>query len=129
MSRTTASTSPQKRVSLKTLREKKERGVPIVALTAYDYPTALAVDSSGADLILVGDTLGMVVLGYENTLPVTMDEMLHHCRAVARGSQRVFLTGDMPFLSYQADVADAVRNSWKFLSEACIDIVKLEGGS
>ena len=129
MSTPTASAPSQKKVSLITLREKKERGEPIVSLTAYDYPTALAVDAAGLDLILVGDSLGMTVLGYETTLRVTMGEMLHHCRAVARGVKRAFLTGDMPFLSYQADVADAVRNAGKFLSEAGMDSVKLEGGS
>ncbi len=123
------SSSPQhKKVSLITLRENKECGEPIVSLTASDCPTALALDAAGVDLILVGDTLGMVVLGYETTLPVTMDEMLHHSRAVARGAKRAFLTGDMPFLSYQADVADAVRNAGRFLAEAGMDSVKLEGG-
>jgi 3-methyl-2-oxobutanoate hydroxymethyltransferase len=97
-------------------------------LTAYDYPTALAIDQAGIDSILVGDSLGMVVLGYENTLPVTMDDMLHHCRAVARGAQFALLIGDMPFMSYQASVADAVRNAGRFLQEAGMDAVKLEGG-
>jgi 3-methyl-2-oxobutanoate hydroxymethyltransferase len=128
MSANPASSPQHKKVSLITLREKKERGEPIVSLTAYDYPTALAADAAGVDLILVGDSLGMVVLGYETTLPVTMDEMLHHCRAVARGAKRAFLTGDMPFLSYQADVAEAVRNAGRFLAEAGMDSVKLEGG-
>jgi len=128
MSANPASSPQHKKVSLITLREIKERGEPIVSLTAYDYPTALAADAAGVDLILVGDSLGMVVLGYETTLPVTMDEMLHHCRAVARGAKRAFLTGDMPFLSYQADVAEAVRNAGRFLAEAGMDSVKLEGG-
>ena len=128
MSANPASSPQHEKVSLITLREKKERGEPIVSLTAYDYPTALAADAAGVDLILVGDSLGMVVLGYETTLPVTMDEMLHHCRAVARGAKRAFLTGDMPFLSYQADVAEAVRNAGRFLAEAGMDSVKLEGG-
>lgn len=97
-------------------------------LTAYDYPTALAVDRAGIDSILVGDTLGMVVLGYENTLPVTMEDMLHHCKAVARGSKCALLIGDMPFMSYQAAVDDAVRNAGQFLQEAGMDAVKLEGG-
>ena len=128
MSANPASSPQHKKVSLITLREKKECGEPIVSLTAYDCPTALALDAAGVDLILVGDSLGMVVLGYETTLPVTMDEMLHHCRAVARGAKRAFLTGDMPFLSYQADVAEAVRNAGRFLAEAGMDSVKLEGG-
>ena len=97
-------------------------------LTAYDYPTALAMDQVGIDAILVGDSLGMVVLGYETTLPVTMEDMLHHCRAVARGAQYALLIGDMPFMSYQASVSDAVRNAGRFLQEAGMDAVKLEGG-
>ena len=97
-------------------------------LTAYDYPTALAVDQAGIDSILVGDSLGMVVLGYENTLPVTMSDMLHHCRAVARGARYAMLIGDMPFMSYQVSVEQAVRNAGRFLQEASMDAVKLEGG-
>jgi 3-methyl-2-oxobutanoate hydroxymethyltransferase len=97
-------------------------------LTAYDYPTAMMVDRVGIDVILVGDSLGMVVLGYSNTLPVTMEEMLHHCRAVARGTQYALLVGDMPFMSYQVNVEEAVRNAGRFLQEAGMDAVKLEGG-
>jgi 3-methyl-2-oxobutanoate hydroxymethyltransferase len=97
-------------------------------LTAYDYPTALAMDQVGIDSILVGDSLGMVVLGYETTLPVSMEDMLHHCRAVARGAHYALLIGDMPFMSYQASVVDAVRNAGRFLQEAGMDAVKLEGG-
>ncbi|MCI0396569.1 MAG: 3-methyl-2-oxobutanoate hydroxymethyltransferase [Chloroflexi bacterium] len=97
-------------------------------LTAYDYPSALLVDQAGVDLILVGDSLAMVVLGLENTLAVTMDEMLHHARAVARGAKAAFLIGDMPFMSYQADVVEAVRNAGRFLKESGMDSVKLEGG-
>ena len=97
-------------------------------LTAYDYPTALSMDAAGVDAILVGDSLGMVVLGYPNTLPVTMEEMLHHCRAVSRGAKNSLLIGDMPFMSYQAEVNDAVRNAGRFLQQAGMDAVKLEGG-
>lgn len=97
-------------------------------LTAYDYPTALAVDKAGIDSILVGDSLGMVVLGYQNTLPVTMEDMLHHCKAVARGAKFALLIGDMPFMSYQASVNDAVRNAGRFLQEGGMEAVKLEGG-
>jgi 3-methyl-2-oxobutanoate hydroxymethyltransferase len=97
-------------------------------LTAYDYPTALALDQAGIDSILVGDSLGMVVLGYANTLPVTMEDMLHHCKAVARGARYALLVGDMPFMSYQASVDEAVRNAGRFLQEAGMDAVKLEGG-
>jgi 3-methyl-2-oxobutanoate hydroxymethyltransferase len=98
-------------------------------LTAYDYPTALAIDQAGMDSILVGDSLGMVVLGYENTLPVTMEDMLHHCKAVARGARFALLIGDMPFLSYQISAQEAVRNAGRFLQEGGMDAVKLEGGS
>lgn len=97
-------------------------------LTAYDYATALAMDGAGIDVILVGDSLGMVVLGYETTLPVTMEDMLHHCRAVARGAKHALLVGDMPFLSYQVTPPDALRNAGRFLQEAGMDAVKLEGG-
>jgi 3-methyl-2-oxobutanoate hydroxymethyltransferase len=107
---------------------KKQRGEVLTMLTAYDYPTALAIDQAAIDSILVGDSLGMVVLGYENTLPVTMEDMLHHCRAVARGAQYALLIGDMPFMSYQASPADAVRNAGRFLQEAGMNAVKLEGG-
>jgi 3-methyl-2-oxobutanoate hydroxymethyltransferase len=97
-------------------------------LTAYDYATASAIDRAGLDTILVGDSLGMVVLGYENTLPVTMADMLHHCNAVARGARYALLIGDMPFMSYQASVEEAVRNAGRFLQEGGMDAVKLEGG-
>jgi 3-methyl-2-oxobutanoate hydroxymethyltransferase len=118
----------RKKITTLTFRRKKERGESITVLTAYDYPTALAIDRAGLDAILVGDSLGMVVLGYPNTLAVTMEDMLHHCRAVARGAQYALLIGDMPFMSYQASVSDAVRNAGRFLQESGMDAVKLEGG-
>lgn len=118
----------RKKVTTLTLRYKKEHGQPISMLTAYDYPTALAIDEAGVDMILVGDSLGMVVLGYENTLPVTMEDMLHHCKAVARGAKHPFLVGDMPFMSYQVSAQQAVQNAGRFLQEAGMDAVKLEGG-
>ena len=121
-------TSTRKKVTTLTFRQKKERGEPISMLTAYDYPTALALDQAGIDAILVGDSLGMVVLGYENTLPVTMEEMLHHSRAVARGAKSALLVGDMPFMSYQVSVEEAVRNAGRFLQNGGMDSVKLEGG-
>jgi len=118
----------RKKVTTTAFRQKKKRGEPITMLTAYDYPTALIIDQAGVDSILVGDSLGMVVLGYQNTLPVTMEEMLHHCRAVARGASRALLIGDMPFMSYQVSEQEAVRNAGRFLQEAGMDAVKLEGG-
>jgi 3-methyl-2-oxobutanoate hydroxymethyltransferase len=118
----------RKKVTTLTLRQKKERGEPISMLTAYDYPTALAIDQAGVDAILVGDSLAMVVLGYENTLPVTMEEMLHHSRAVARGAKSALLIGDMPFMSYQVSVEEATRNAGRFLQQGGMDAVKLEGG-
>ncbi len=121
-------TPNRKKITTHSLRAKKTRGEPITMLTAYDYPTALAIDRAGVDAILVGDSLGMVVLGYENTLPVTMEAMLHHCRAVARGAKTAHLIGDMPFMSYQVDVKEAVRNAGRFLQEGGMDAVKLEGG-
>lgn len=108
--------------------EKRRRGEPITVLTAYDYPTAHLVDEAGVDAILVGDSLAMVVLGHPNTLSVSMEEMLHHARAVSRGSRSALLIGDMPFMSYQADHAEAVRNAGRFLQDAGMDAVKLEGG-
>lgn len=117
-----------KRITILDIQKKKEAGEPISMMTAYDYPSAQLVDAAGIDMILVGDSLGMVVLGYDSTVPVTMDEMLHHCRAAARGAERAFLVGDMPFMSYQADFAEAVRNAGRFLKEGNMDSVKLEGG-
>jgi 3-methyl-2-oxobutanoate hydroxymethyltransferase len=130
MSTTTISTntSQRKKVTTLTFRQKKERGEPITMLTAYDYPTAMAVDKAGIDSILVGDSLAMVVLGYENTLPVTMEEMLHHAKAVARGAKSSLLIGDMPFMSYQVSVEEALRNAGRFLQQGGMDAVKLEGG-
>ncbi|HQX17377.1 MAG TPA: 3-methyl-2-oxobutanoate hydroxymethyltransferase [Anaerolineales bacterium] len=125
---TSAATTARKKVTTLTYRQKKERGEIITMLTAYDYPTALAMDKAGVDSILVGDSLGMVVLGYENTLPVTMEEMLHHCRAVSRGAKSALLIGDMPFMSYQVSVEEATRNAGRFLQHGGMDAVKLEGG-
>lgn len=118
----------RKKVTTLTFRQKKQRGEPITMLTAYDYPTAMAMDKVGIDSILVGDSLAMVVLGYENTLPVTMEEMLHHARAVARGAKSALLVGDMPFMSYQVSVEEATRNAGRFLQQGGMDAVKLEGG-
>ncbi len=128
MSKTPASQPSAGKVSIHTLLSKKQKGEPITFLTAYDFPTAVALDRSGIDGILVGDSLGMVVLGYENTLPVTMQEMLHHCRAVARGVSRAHLVGDLPFMSYQASISEALRNAGSLLKKGGMDAVKLEGG-
>lgn len=125
---TVGSSLHRSKVTTRTLLQKKQRGEIISMLTAYDYPTALASDQAGIDSILVGDSLGMVVLGYENTLPVTMADMLHHCRAVARGARYALMIGDMPFMSYQISVEQAVRNAGRFLQSAGMDAVKLEGG-
>ncbi len=116
------------RVTITTLKEKKARGEKITMLTAYDYSTAGMVDAAGIDMILVGDSLGMVVLGYENTLPVTMDEMIHHSKTVTRATKNAMVVGDMPFLSYHISPREAVRNAGRFLKEAGVHAVKLEGG-
>jgi 3-methyl-2-oxobutanoate hydroxymethyltransferase len=120
--------SPVSRLTSDALLEKKRAGIPITALTAYDYPTARLLDEAGIDMILVGDSLGMVVLGYENTLPVTLDEMLHHTRAVARGLRRSFLVADMPYGSYHASLDGATSNALRFIKEAGAQAVKIEGG-
>jgi 3-methyl-2-oxobutanoate hydroxymethyltransferase len=118
----------EKKINILDLQAKKEQNKRITMLTAYDYPIALLVDQAGIDIILVGDSLAMVVLGYENTLPVTMDEMIHHCKAVNRGAKNAFLVGDMPFMSYQVDMTQAIANAGRFLKEGMMDAVKLEGG-
>jgi len=116
------------KVSILDLQQKKTNQQPITMLTAYDYPGAVLVDEAGIDLTLVGDSLAMTVLGHPNTVSVTMDEMLHHSRAVARGTKRAFLVGDMPFMSYQVSRTEAIHNAGRFLKEANMDSVKLEGG-
>jgi 3-methyl-2-oxobutanoate hydroxymethyltransferase len=106
----------------------KKAGEKITVLTAYDVQFARMIDSAAVDIVLVGDSLGMVVLGYDSTVPVSMEDMLHHCRAVSRGVATALLVGDMPFLSYQVKVSDAVANAGRFFKEAGCDAVKLEGG-
>jgi 3-methyl-2-oxobutanoate hydroxymethyltransferase len=108
--------------------ELKRRGEPIAVVTAYDFPTARLADEAGVEILLVGDSLGTVVLGYESTLPVTMADMLHHVRAVTRARPSALVVADMPFLSYQASVEEAVRNAGRFVQEGGADAVKLEGG-
>ncbi|MGE5530161.1 MAG: 3-methyl-2-oxobutanoate hydroxymethyltransferase [Patescibacteria group bacterium] len=116
------------RVTVETFRRKKAAGEKIVMLTAYDYTAAQLVDGAGVDCILVGDSLGMVMLGHETTLPVTMEDMLLHVKAVARGARRALVVADMPFLSYQVNADEALRNAGRFLQEAGAAAVKLEGG-
>jgi 3-methyl-2-oxobutanoate hydroxymethyltransferase len=116
------------KVTIIDLQAKKDKERPITMVTAYDYPTGVLADRAGIDIILVGDSLAMVVLGYENTVTVTMEEMLHHCRAVAKGAQHPLLVGDMPFMSYHVSTAQAVENAGRFLKEGDMDVVKLEGG-
>ena len=118
----------RKKITITDLRDKKRDGKKITMLTAYDYPMARIIDDAGIDSILVGDSLGMVVLGYDSTVPVTMDEMIHHSKAVRRGTKYAFLIGDMPFMSYQVSKEEAVRNAGRFMKEAGCDAVKLEGG-
>ena len=116
------------KVKIPDILEKKKDNVPIKVLTAYDFPCARLVDEAGVDMILVGDSLAMTVLGYPDTVSVTMDEMIHHCKAVARGAERALLIGDMPFLSYQVSVEEAIKNAGRFIKEGHMDAVKLEGG-
>jgi len=116
------------RVTTATIRQMKAEGKPITMLTAYDYSLAKMVDDAGIDIILVGDSLGNVVLGYNSTLPVTMEDMIHHIKAVCRGAGRAMVVADMPFMSYQISVEEAVRNAGRFLKETGVQAVKLEGG-
>jgi 3-methyl-2-oxobutanoate hydroxymethyltransferase len=116
------------KVLLPALFKKAHEGKPITWLTCYDYPTAYFQEQAGIDMILVGDSLGMTMLGYDSTLPVTMDDMIRHTQAVRRGAPTAFLVGDMPYMSYQASTEDAVRNAGRFMAEASCDAIKLEGG-
>ncbi len=117
-----------KKITTKDLVGMKKKGEKITMLTAYDCLMASQLDECGIDLILVGDSVANVLLGYKNTIPVSMDEMIHHCKAVCRGAERAMVIGDMPFMSYQASVTEAVRNAGRFLKEAGAEAVKLEGG-
>jgi 3-methyl-2-oxobutanoate hydroxymethyltransferase len=120
--------SERKKVTLRTLFQKIDDGVPITFLTCYDYPTAFFQEQAGVDMILVGDSLGMTMLGYDSTLPVTMEDMIRHAQAVRRGAPNVWLIGDMPYMSYQPSVETAIRNAGRFMAEAGCDAIKLEGG-
>ncbi len=119
----------RKRVTIPQLTEWKKNQRKITALTAYDYTFARLLDESGIDVILVGDSAGMVAMGYENTLPVTMDEMIHYTRGVRRGVQQALLVGDMPFMSYHTSAEDTIRNAGRFIQEGGAEAVKMEGGS
>ncbi len=116
------------RVTIGEIKEMKQRGDKIAMLTAYDYSTARLLDEAGVALILVGDSLGMVMLGYESTIPVTMDEMIHHTKAVVRGTKHALVVGDMPFMTYHVSIDDALRNAARFIQEGGAQAVKLEGG-
>ena len=121
--------SDRKKVTLPYLFKKVAQGKPITMLTCYDYPTAHFQEQAAIDMILVGDSLGMTMLGYESTLPVTMDDMIRHSQAVRRGSPNSWLLGDMPYMSYQPSVESAIRNAGRFMAEAECDAIKLEGGA
>jgi 3-methyl-2-oxobutanoate hydroxymethyltransferase len=123
-----ASSSGRPKVTTHTIQEKKLRREPVTCLTAYDYSSARLVDEAGIDMILVGDSLAMVALGYENTLPVTMDEMLHHTRAVRRGVKSAMVIADMPYASYHLSEAEALANAARFIKDAGAEAVKIEGG-
>ena len=118
----------KKKLSIHTIQKMKNEGEKVAWLTAYDYPTAAFAEAAGMDMLLVGDSLGMCVYGYEGTVPVTMDQCIVHCEAVRRAAPNTFVVGDMPFMSYQASDEDAVRNAGRFLKEAGVDAIKLEGG-
>jgi 3-methyl-2-oxobutanoate hydroxymethyltransferase len=121
--------SERKKVTLPFLFKKVDQGIPITMLTCYDYPTAYFQEQASIDMILVGDSLGMTMLGYESTLPVTMEDMIRHSKAVRIGSPHSWLIGDMPYMSYQPSVETAIRNAGRFMAEAGCDAIKLEGGA
>ncbi|MBN1284204.1 MAG: 3-methyl-2-oxobutanoate hydroxymethyltransferase [Anaerolineae bacterium] len=118
----------RKKITLPYLYKKYQDGEPIVMLTCYDYPTAYLQEQAGVEMILVGDSLGMTMLGYETTLPVTMEDMIRHCKGVRTGAPTAWLIGDMPYMSYQPSVETAIRNAGRFMAEAACDAIKLEGG-
>jgi 3-methyl-2-oxobutanoate hydroxymethyltransferase len=118
----------RKPVTVATLLDMKRKGLKIAMLTAYDYPTARIAEEAGVDVVLVGDSVAMTKLGYDSTLPVTMDEMMHHVKAVKRGLSRALLVADMPYLTYELDAKEAARNAGRFLKEGGAHAVKLEGG-
>jgi 3-methyl-2-oxobutanoate hydroxymethyltransferase len=119
----------RKKITLPYLFDKVAKGEPITWLTCYDYPTAYLQEQAGIEMILVGDSLGMTMLGYESTLPVTMDDMIRHSQAVRRGAVTAFVIGDMPYMTYQPSIEMAIRNAGRFMAEAGCDAIKLEGGA
>lgn len=119
----------QKKITVSHFLKKKEKAEKIVAITAYDTPTARLAEECGVDLILVGDSMGNTILGYKNTLPVTLEQSLHHSAAARRGAELSFIVGDMPFMTYQISVEQALRNAARYLQESMLDAVKLEGGA
>src|SRR5512136_3294326 len=121
--------SERKKVTIPYLFDKVHNHEPITWLTCYDYPTAYLMEQAGLDMILVGDSLAMTMLGFETTLPATMDDMIRHSAAVRRGAPTVFIVGDMPYMSYQPSIETAIRNAGRFMAEASCDAIKLEGGS
>src|SRR5512139_3148238 len=125
----TKSPEPKKKLTLPQLFKKAADGKPITWLTCYDYPTAYLQEQAGIDMILVGDSLGMTMLGYDSTLPVTMDDMVRHTAAVRRGAPNAWVVGDMPYMSYQPSTETAIRNAGRFMAETGCDAVKLEGGA
>ncbi len=121
--------SERKKITIRTLFDKVAKGEPISWLTCYDYPTAYFQEEAGIEMILVGDSLGMTMLGYDSTLPVTMDDMIRHTQAVRRGAPTAFVVGDMSYMSYQPSIESAIRNAGRFMAEADCDAIKLEGGA
>jgi len=119
----------RKKVTVPDILQMKRDGRKITKVNLHDYPTAILADRAGIDIVMIGDSIGMVVLGYENTIPVTMEEMIHHARAVVRGAKNCLIVCDMPFMSYQTSVDDALRNAGRLLKETGVDAVKLEGGA
>jgi len=119
----------RKKIAIPDFLKMKQEGHKITMLTAYDFPTACLIDNAGIDMILVGDSVGNVVLGYDSTIPVTMDEMIHHAKAVNRGTKYAFLVGDMPFMSFNVGVQETILNAGRFVKEAGSDAVKMEGGN
>ena len=115
--------------TVSTLQKQKEKGDKITMLTCYDYSTAKIMDECGIEVLLIGDSLGNTMLGYDDTIPVTMEDMIHHCKAVSRGAKNAFVIGDMPFMSYQVCIEDAVRNAGRLVKEGHVQAVKLEGGA